>query len=93
MDRAHELKAHLSALLPPGESTPALNAWAHRFRQEQAAITSEAHAVLNGGDPARLGVMVRKAECWPAMAATCAVGLQLIEWAHAKGDTNNKAAH
>lgn len=93
MDRAHDLKERLAALPPPGESEPALNAWAHRFRHEQAAITSEARAVLNGGDPARLGVMVRKAECWPAMAATCAIGLQVIDWAHAKRGTNNKAAH
>ncbi len=93
MDRADALRQQLDALPPPGEGRPALNAWAHRFRQEQSAITSEARAVLRGADPSRLKEMVKKSQFWPAMSATCDIAKQTIEWAQFTLHTNNKAAH
>lgn len=91
--RVEELLMQLGKLLPPGDSQPSLNAWSHQFRQKQAAIEGEARAVLRGNSTARLEVMVRESQCWPAMAATCEIGLQIIEWARIKETTNNKAAH
>ena len=93
MDRADALRQRLDALPPPGEGQPELNAWAHQFRKEQSAITSEARAVLRGAHPNRLEAMVKKSQYWPAMTATCDIAKQVIEWVKTLENTNNKAAH